>query len=211
VVLAKLWDSCREAERRDEYDKMAFEMLENFRAARREEFGRQSREAAAPADDKAWKAEERRYFPMPGTLIITWRLRVLWRRAGRAAGGSLQGKGGSGDEARACVQEVLERTAAATAVCRAAAEGMVRKMRLMMRIVSKQQGVAGVDVGLLQEEVVRAEEGCELKVPGQQPRVWRTGWEMLWIRLEAMDATIKRLHVALGGGGGGRGRSKGGS
>ena len=98
----------------------------------------------------------------------------------------------------------------ATAVCRAAAEGMVRKTRLMMRIVSKQQGVAGVDVGWLQEEVVRVEEGCELKVPGQQPRVWRTGWGMLWIRLEAMDATIKRLHVALGGGGGGRGRSKGG-
>ena len=38
---------------------------------------------------------------------------------------------------------------------------MVRKIRLMMRIVSKQQGVAGVDVGWLQEEVVRAEEGCE--------------------------------------------------
>jgi hypothetical protein len=120
VVLAKLWDSCREAERRDEYDKMAFEMLENFRAARREEFGRQSREAAAPADDKAWKAEERRYFPMPGTFIIThyaddveYRadgmieknvdkchlyLRTL---AGAPVGGGAGGGGGTGGEAAA--------------------------------------------------------------------------------------------------------------
>ena len=66
LVMTKLWDSCREAERRDEYDKMGGEMLDNVRVARKAEFLRLHGE-----DDKLWKVEERRYFPMPGTFVIT--------------------------------------------------------------------------------------------------------------------------------------------
>lgn len=71
MVLTKLWDSCREAERRDEFDKMGQAMLENVKVARRDLFLKQNGSGSGAADDKLWKSEERRYFPMPGTFVIT--------------------------------------------------------------------------------------------------------------------------------------------
>ena len=76
MVMTKLWDSCREAERRDEFDKMSRELVHNLRVARRDEFLGQLPMGLLPkasqADrDKLWKPEERRFFPMPGTFVIT--------------------------------------------------------------------------------------------------------------------------------------------
>ena len=51
---------------------MAHEMLENFNRARRDAFFKKSGSAGtSTSDDKAWKLEERRFFPMPGTFVIT--------------------------------------------------------------------------------------------------------------------------------------------
>ena len=73
TVWAKLWDACREAERRDEYQKLAREMLENVRVARRDAFVRAEGGEGKDADklDRLWQAQERRHFPMPGTFVIT--------------------------------------------------------------------------------------------------------------------------------------------
>jgi tRNA A37 threonylcarbamoyladenosine biosynthesis protein TsaE len=71
MVMTKLWDSCREAERRDEFDKMSRELVLNLRVARRDQFLGQHPKALQADQDKLWKHEERRFFPMPGTFVIT--------------------------------------------------------------------------------------------------------------------------------------------